>query len=144
MTEEQSKERQKKDLFNLLAFFGFTLLLGLWHSSLFITVISFFFSRSETHNVFFQNSFFWSQNKPHLELAATNSPPPFLLLPLPILVFLLLAAAPTLSLLLLLLHWQVLVRVIIDKLVHVTSFLTLRDKKGSMLSRMHSLSFRVC
>ena len=64
-----------------------------------------------------------SQNE--LQCSAAGSPPPLLarLLLSVLTLFLLAAAAP--PSLLLLLHWQVLVRVVINKLIHVSSFLTL-------------------
>lgn len=67
-------------------------------------------------------------------MAAADSPPPlFAGLLISIFNILLLTPAATLSLLLLL-HWQILVRVIIDKLIHVTSFLTLEREKNSCYS----------
>lgn len=59
---------------------------------------------------------------------ATHSPPLLLAgLFLAILTLLLLTATATL--LLFLLQWQLLIGIIIDKIIHIASFLTLKDEK---------------
>lgn len=59
---------------------------------------------------------------------AAHSPPLLLAGPfLSILALLLLTA--TAALLLFLLQWQLLIGIIIDKIIHITSFLTLKDAK---------------
>lgn len=78
-----------------------------------------------------------SQTKQHFAFTAEHLPP-LLLLPLSLLI-LLLFTATGLSLLLLL-QRQVLVRLIINKIVHVASFLTLGEKNKRKSVNHNALS----
>lgn len=115
-------------LFDPSTFFEFTLFLRMRGSSLLLTVVSASFRRSAWN-------IYWVSYGPHSaasscqnDLPAAHSPPLLLAGPfLSILTIFLLTATATL--LLFLLQRQLLIGIIIDKIIHVASFLTLKDAK---------------